>query len=283
MININLEQVKRVLLQPNRENFMKARTLIPLIIYLLIVGGIGYYFIPTIVGDQPLIFGGFYAGVVLCWFFYWLGITMTKPRDREVEVKKSYYYPLFLHTIGCLVYSYMLIPVVADNVQWLSMAFFGGLVSFALYYIAGMIVAHRGMQGKDAYFTQDAFSFSLLYLIPTIFISIVVTFFLRNNSTGLLIGTIVEIVFGAIFFYLGISMAVGDVAGKTGFYKLLVWFLLWVVPSAITLVITPMIVEINLGNFFMLWVSSLSILMSFCVLYAIAIIITRMRYQTKTQ
>ncbi len=262
---------------------MKVRTLIPLIMYLLIVGGIGYSFIPLIVGVKSLIFGGFYAGIALCWFFYWLGIVMTKPRDKKVEVKKSYYYPLLLHTVGSLVYSYMIIPVVADTDSWLLGAFFGGLVSFALYYIAGMIVAHRDMQGKDVYFTQDAFSLSLLYLVPTIFISIVVTYFLCNNSTGLMIGTIVEIVFGAIFFYLGVALASADGAGKTGFYKFLIWFFLWVIPSVMILAITPMTVEMNLGNFFMLWVSSLSILVNFCVLYALAVIITRKVYQPKLQ
>jgi hypothetical protein len=262
---------------------MKVKTLIPLIIYLLIVGGIGYKLIPTIVGDSALVFGAFFAGVVLGWFFYWLGISMTKPRDKAVEVKRSYYYPLVLHTVGCLVYAYMLMPLIVDSVEWLSMAFFGSLVSFTLYYIAGMIVAHRDMQGKDVYFTQDAFSLSLLFLIPTIFISLAVTIFWRNNSTALLIGTIVEIVFGAIFFYLGISMSSGDGAGKTGLYKFLIFLFLWVVPSAITLLITPIIIELNLGNFFMLWVSALSILVSFCVLYALAIIITAKIYQTKTQ
>jgi hypothetical protein len=262
---------------------MKVKTLIPLIIYLLIAGGIGFYFVPTIVGVQSLIFGGFFAGVVLCWFFYWLGISMTKPSDRKVEVKKSYFYPLFLHTTGCLVYSYMLMPLIVDNVQLLSVAFLGGLVSFSLFYIAGMIVANRDMLGKDVYFTQDSFSFSLIYIIPTIFISLVVTLLLSNNSSALLIGTIVQIVFGAIFFYLGVSMAIGENAEKTVFYKLLIWFLLWVIPSAITLIITPTIVEVNLGNFLMLWVSSLSILVNYCVLYAIGIIIARKKYQTKLQ
>lgn len=260
---------------------MKAKSLIPLIVYLLGAGYGGYIFIPIIVDVPSMIFGGHYAGIICSWVVYWLGIVMTKPRDRKVEIKKSYFYALFLYTVGSLVYSYSIIPVVAGNEQWLWAVFIGGLGWYAVFYIAGMISANRDMQGKEVYFTQDSFSFSLLYIVPTIIISVLVCYFARHNSTILFIGTIVGVVFGAIFFYVGIAMATEQASKKTGFYKFLIWFVFWVAPSTVTLIVSPTLIQLALGDFVLLWVSFLSVIVNFLVSYTAAVIIAKKIYQLK--
>ncbi|MBN2160664.1 MAG: hypothetical protein JW807_14845 [Spirochaetes bacterium] len=258
---------------------MKKTSIVTLVIYLALSAFTGLNYIPLFSGNPSMLLAGMYANIVFGWLIYAVGMWTTKPHG--VEMKMFYFYPLFLQTCATLVYSFMVTSVMEGNVTILVAAFCVSLVSYSIFYCAGMIIAGRDMQGKEIYFNRDSFSFSLVYVVPTAVITPLVCYFLRNSFAGLLIGTIVMLVFGAVFIYMGIADAAGDWTGRPGYVKGIIWLAVWGTTSAATIVVSLSLIELQLGKFLDLWISASAVLINFLVAYPIAVMAAGLLYKSE--
>jgi hypothetical protein len=135
---------------------------------------------------------------------------------------------------------------------------------YALFYIIGMIVAHRHVNDMELYFNYNLFTLAMLYLIPSMVIGTISILILKNSYTGMIISPIVGMAIGAIYIYIGINSP--DQPEKNGLYKtsiLLIYFGF----CAVIMMFISAYVKLNLGNFFPLFIGWVSFLNSFMILY----------------
>ena len=251
-----------------------------LIICLICVGTTGIIFIPLAVyNESTFLYGAFYLSLVFCSVIYFAGIRSAIPEDkrRDFKIKLFYFYPLFLHLMSNLIYSYLGITMAiqtfepADQRHLLTLMFAVSLGSFIMFYIAGMMVTNRHVNSRELYFNKDLFMISVAYAGPAIPLSLIITWLLKNNAEGIYISTIVAFTISIVFCYLGIVLASGGNPDKSGKYKFLILSLYLTYVFSACVLIPLFALPSFRGEFMMMWAGFLSTVVFFMTIYPVCI------------
>jgi Pyruvate/2-oxoacid:ferredoxin oxidoreductase delta subunit len=271
---------------------MNLRNTTLLIICLIFTGWTGLIFLSMAAEHEMIImYGGFYSSLFFCALIYLVGIRSAIPKDKRPDhkMKVFYFYPLFLHVISNLIYSYLGITMVRKTVEssdqgfFLTLMFAVSLGSFIMFYIAGMIITNRHVHNKNLYINKDLFMISLSYAGPAIPLSFFITYILKDAAAGIFISTIIAFTISVFFCYLGIFLASGGNQEKPKKYKFLILsvYLLYVIPACA--IIPLFFIPLFKGEFLLMWAGFLSTVISFLTIYSVCIMISGYVYRPDEQ
>jgi hypothetical protein len=267
---------------------MNLKNTLWLIICLLWIGGSGILFIQVAVKNEIVfMYGGFYFSLFICSLMYLAGIKSAIPKEKRQDhkLKAFYFYPLLLHLLSNLVYSYLGITFVmeklkpADPLYPMILLFATSLGSYIMFYVAGMVITKRHVNNQELYFTMDSFMMSVFYAVPSVFISLLTIYLLINSDIGLYISSIIALAISVQFCYFGISAAAGSNPKKPAKYKFLILsiYLMYVAGAC---VITPLVViPFFRGEFLPMWMAYISTVIYFMTIFPVCVMISGYVYR----
>lgn len=241
--------------------------------------------------EMIILYGGFYSSLLFCSLIYLAGIrsTISKGKRPDHKMKTFYFYPLFLHLISNVIYSYLGITLVKKAIApagqgfYLTMMFFVSLGSYIMFYIAGMIITNRHIHNKEMYFNKDLFMLSMSYIGPAIPLSIVITYLVKDSVPGIFISLLVAFIIGVLFCYLGIILASGGNQTKPGKYRFFI-LSVYLAYALFACVSMPLIgIPLFKGEFLPMWAGFLSTIFFFMTIYPVCLMMAGYIYKPETR
>lgn len=261
---------------------MRIKNLIPLVFMFITFIGATYSIIPEInksVSLKNYIFLLYYTLILLCTATYFLGVHVTIPADKNKNIKTElfYYLPLFLFITGAMIFSYILFPVLYQDISLIKIIFFSSLALFSLAYCLGMIFVTRYIDGKELFLSYELYNIGILYSVPVSYGAAIIIPFVKESYLGSSIGTYVGISLSIPIIIMGLNRATSENKSRSRIYKYLLLLLYLIICWAMVMV-TPTILKNNLGSFVDLIICYLSIPYIFTLSFVIGMIWTRMIY-----